>query len=376
MKCPTKKPLCPGPYTEDACDDCAKLEGEKCVNTPVKMGKVNLKDKTTVPCGGPFVDRKVSFRCPDCTELGKTGKAAWDRLVVDRANKKKWKSTLKSIKVQEVYDGSACGDLTPADIDEQYNADANSGVERDWCPWIKIGNLYTTVTTGNDAGWRLLIQNHLQPNDKLPRNISVFTGRHGHPEGSIVQEANQDLFWDGVPDANHYLQDILQKVVAEGLFSGKQDKDKPRIKLWDVGTTAGANMSRTQQLAAERLRKGEIVIFAWCWSFLSFYKVTETEAATLKRWNKDLAFNKRIKAIVDEKYGWTRITPTKTVATPAEVKWLNSPWRQAVGADRRLAKQEVPKLFPAGLSPTAVRDKKETLSEQLDSVLHKATHNH
>lgn len=376
MKCPTNTSLCSGPYTEDACDKCAKLEGEQCANTPPRKGKVNLKDTTTANCGGPFVDRKVSYRCPDCTELGKTGKAAWERLVIDRTNKQKWKSTLKGIKVQEVYDGSACGDLTPADIDEQYNGDAKRGIERDWCPWVKIGNLYTTVTTGNDAGWRLLIQNHLQPNDRVPRDISVFTGRHGHPEGSIVQETNQDLFWDGVPDANHYLQDILQKVVAEGVFSAKPDKDKPRIKLWDVGTTAGANMTKTQQLAAERLHKGEIVIFAWCWSFLSFYKVTDKQAATIKKWDKDLAFNKSIKTIVEEKYGWTRISATKTVGTPAEMRWMNSDWRKAVGADRKLAKQAVPALFPTGLSHEKVRDTKDTLIEKLDGVLHKATHNH
>ncbi|MEO7084478.1 MAG: hypothetical protein ABI442_01995 [Gemmatimonadaceae bacterium] len=376
MKCPSNTQLCTGPYSEDACDPCGTLEGEKCVNTPPRKGKINFKDTTTADCGGPFVDRKLSYRCSDCTELGKTGKPAWERLVVDRKNKKSWKATLKTIQVKEVYDGAACVDLTPSDIDEQYNTDAKNGVQRDWCPWVKIGNLYTTITTGNDAGWRLLIENHIQPNDKLPRAISVFTGRHGHPEGSIVQSDNQDLFWDGVPDANHYLQDILQKVVADGHFSGRAESEKPEIKLWDVGTTAGANMTKTQQLATERLRKGEVVIFAWCWSFLSFYKVTDKQSASLKKWDKDLAFNKPIKAIVDDKYGWTRVSKTLTVGTPSEVKWLSSDWRKAVGADRTLAKKELPALFPTGLTSEKLRDTKDTLIERLDERLHKSTHNH
>jgi hypothetical protein len=373
MACASRTTGCPGPYTEESCDTCAALEGEKCTRTPPATGK-DFKTKQTLTCAGPFAD-PPAYRCGPCKQIGKFGKPAWLTLVKDRTDKQGWKKTLKKLQVKEVYDGDACVDITPADIDNQYNVDLQAGKAYSWCPWVRIGNLYTTVTTGNDAGWRLLVQNHIQPDATAPRAISVFTGRHGNPEGTITKD-DRELFYDGVMDGNHYLQDILQKVVSEGHFASRPPSEQPRIKLWDVGTTAGTTMTRTQQLARERLDKGEIVIFAWCWSLLSFYKVNVKEAAAFKRWHRDQAYNKPIKEIVADKYGWAKAPRKLSIATPAAVKWKASEWRKAVSADRKSTAQIVPKTFPDGLTESQVTDQKETLSNRLEKTLNRPVHNH
>lgn len=355
---------CPGPYNEDSCDRCAAMEAEACLSTPPRTFNDRFaKPPVVKTCGGPFASAPA-WRCPDCRNVGEPGQPglrAWRSLQRRRTQKRTWLQSHKDIMVQPVYQALECVDITPGQIDYCYGR-----MNVDWCPWVKIGNLYTTVTTGNDAGWRLLIRDNLQCNDKGPRDINVFTGRHGNPEGTLT-ETDREIFTDKVPDANHLLQDILQKAVADGEYSALGYSRRPRIKLWDVGTTAGSTMTKTQQLAAECLRGHEIVIFAWCWSLLSFYKTTEAEAAEFIKWDSTQPYNKSITDIVKECYGWV-----STLAASAHGKGA---WRAEVMQKQREAEEKSKFLFPQYLSAQQVRDSKDSLMERVRQEI-RPTHYH
>lgn len=355
MQCTTNSAGCPGPFTAESCDSCAAKERDGCLNEPARVAR------TTPPktCEGPFKG-PPAWRCPDCMQVGcapgQEGRNAWEAMKKNRDLRRQWLAKHKAVTVKPLYLASECSSITPAQIDYCYGQGSV-----DWCPWVRIGNLYTTVTTGNDVGWRLLLRDHLQADPHSPRDINVFTGRHGNPEGTLTAD-DHEIFSDRVADADHLLQDILQKSVADGHYRALAYSKKPRIKLWDVGTTAGSTMTKTQQLASECLRKNEVVIFAWCWSLLSFYKTSEREAAGFSKWDQNQPYNKPIADIVKERYGWA--TPPGNASAHHA-----SAWRSEVGNGQSKVDRSLAHLFPDHLAEEAVRDKKDSLMEKV-----RATH--
>ena len=98
--------------------------------------------------------------------------------------------------------------------------------------------------------------------------------------------------------------------------------------------------------------------------------------AKLKKWNEDLAFNRTIKAIVDDKYGWARVSGMGSVGTPSELRWMESEWRQTVGADRRHTKTVIPGVFTGSPpAPSYAEENKNTLVSKIELALKKPTHN-
>ena len=389
MKCQAEPvdPACTGTYTEDCCTQCAALEGERCMNKEQKTGRAFADKSSPKPCVGPF-DASTVWRCSDCSLLKKQGKtlAMWRAVVEIRRKKDSWRKELPYIsKVKEVYDTGDWDNLTPASIDSQYAKEVANGAAHEWCPWIKFGNLYATVTTGNDAGWRILVQKHLEPNASNPRVINVFTGRHGNPEGTITKE-NTELFADGkVMDPNHYLQDIIQKAVLDGKYTALPTERKPRIKLWDVGTTQGSTMTKTRMLAAERLKKGEIVIFAWCWSLLSFYKVTVQEAMGYSKYDDAQAYNQPIKQIVRAKYGWAttaQIAPSAlgdstvkrlkaAIEATEAATFKNSTWRMDASRHGQKTEKVMKDHYAGGISEQKATSDKGSISTKLKEELNR-----
>lgn len=354
MPCDAHAPGCPGPFNEDSCDACVARERDGCLHNPPKSLGANRFNAHAKTCGGPFA-APPAWRCVDCQQFkpaGDPGRAVWHDIQAQRALKRAWLKRLEVIEVRPVYLASECAEMTPGQIDYCYRSK-----QVDWCPFVRIGNLFATVTTGNDAGWRLLIQDHLQSDPKEPRDIHVFTGRHGNPEGTRTLD-DREIFTDKVPDADHLLQDILQKAVADGQYQSKAYSSRPRIHLWDVGTTAGSDMTKTQHLAQELLARREIVVFAWCWSLLSFYKTTDAQAQAFSKWDLNQPYNKPIGQIVDEHYGWA----LRPAPPPAHG---HGEWRASVAMAQRKGEEVAHGLLPPHLSAMNVRDSKDRLMEGL-----------
>ena len=137
MQCVKRRMDCTGPYTEKACPDCEATEG-KCLRSKPKPG-----------CGGPFKDP-----CALCKNADTAGcNTDLNDLKKTRPLIRNWMTTLKLNtvnKVDKYYPKTS--PLSPAQIDQKLNQS-----QVDFCPWVQIGNLFTTVTTGNDAGWKDLV---------------------------------------------------------------------------------------------------------------------------------------------------------------------------------------------------------------------------
>jgi hypothetical protein len=361
MTCKSNTRGCLGAYTAEACAACEITEGDKCAMT----GK-------TLRCTGPLNLNACSF----CKALTPTegDKEKWFEGIKEHRQKfKGWRATLSlPAKLDKIYIESS--KLSPAQIDQKVRELSLDGLSFDWCPWVNVGNLYMTVTTGNANGWRLLIGDLFHPIQR--RKFSVFTGRHGNWQGTITQETS-DLFADGVADPSHLTQDIIQKVLAESAHAAKPQKERPVIRMWDVGTTAGTTMTKTQQLAAERLREGDIVIFAWCWSFLSVYKATAgSERAEYPLYKTDQAYNRPIEKIVFDRYGWVKTLSLDNYSI-AKLGPDFTDWQKKVG-EQRLGLEKIMPLVLGGVKPDQdgiYKDKHvSALEEKLEEV--RRTHHH
>ena len=281
---------CYGPYEATSCAHCQSKEGRFCIAPRAKQG-----------CDGPLYGTAACSVCKNTTV--NVNAQTLSEFQTDRGLRGPWLKGLGlgGVRMQHIYDANTA--YTPAQIDQKFLQQAADGGAAP-CPWVQSDMLYATVTTGNDTGWRDLIEKLLQqPNAN--RSFAVFTGRHGVYNGTLTRDQDSELFSDKVADGNHLREDILQKQGLESKYAARQDK--PRVRLFDVGTTQGTTMTRTQQLAMARMNMGDTVIFAWCWSLLSFYKAPVTGGDARKKvYDQSLAYNKPVSEIIADKYGWTK----------------------------------------------------------------------
>jgi hypothetical protein len=293
-----RTPGCDGPYTKTACAGCKKEQG-KCQKTGKKL----------IPnCGGPF----APIICAYCKRLQDAG----DLLDPEMA---RWLESLNldTVPLEHVYPDSS--PYTPAQIDNRYT---KAGDNRIPSPWVKLGNLYMSLTVTGDDSWKALI-------DKLYgegiRNFIVFTGRHGQMSGTIVEDLVLKTLGHAVPDETHLIQDKAKKSRIEAEYA-KNPRGAIHITLCNVGTTPDTTMTRTKQLAQQCLSAGEsVVILAWCYSLLSFYTTT-AQADKATRYSDIVCYNLPISDIVSSKLGW------------AEVEYLKGWSREATSSDGAIDK--------------------------------------
>ena len=132
------------------------------------------------------------------------------------------------------------------------------------CPWIKVGNLYLSVTTTGNESWPSVID-YAQ---KMGANkFSILTGRHGDQFGQQV-DLKSGEFSPGVAEKNHFKEDEIQ---AKKLADKGCD-----IEVIDVGNPPYNSVSRLKQLAQSKLGERS-VIFAWCFSIYSMKEYPSTD---------------------------------------------------------------------------------------------------
>ncbi|MDC3953164.1 hypothetical protein [Polyangium jinanense] len=83
----------------------------------------------------------------------------------------------------------------------------NNNVNDPWttCPWVKVGNLYMSVTQTSDSSWPTLVR-HLQSQGQT--KFTVFSGRHGTQAGQAVSESKGILSSKYVLDKAFYQNDV------------------------------------------------------------------------------------------------------------------------------------------------------------------------
>ena len=243
MSCKQRRNDCAGPYTVLACNSCRTQEVEGCESNARKES-----------CKGPMHE---PGRCSYCTRLASDKARLFNKTELDRQriDADRWRADLNLPSSGKIFDGLSCS-YTTAGIDQYTQIKGG-----DYCPWVRVGNLYVTVTTGNDQGWVDLIHSICAGGntnaDGNRKGVSVFTGRHGTTQGTIIQASDSGLFHDSLKDPRHVAEDIIKREhLRKELMPNKTG---PKVTIWDVGTTAGTSMKRTKRLSMERMRCGDIV---------------------------------------------------------------------------------------------------------------------
>jgi len=171
-------------------------------------------------------------------------------------------------------------------------------------PWIKVGKLYMSVCITGENSWGPIAKD-LSKGAK----VFVFTGRHGEATGNpVTRPSYKDVLVNSskagkmvdklVFDINHLKED---RKIVDGLKGAGFNVDL--LDLYD------ANDKRTtQQLQAlilEKLKQGNAVILAWCFSF---FAMDEFDAAVAKTGTAqaiaEANFDKSVVAMVEANYSW------------------------------------------------------------------------
>jgi hypothetical protein len=133
----------------------------------------------------------------------------------------------------------------------------------DACPWVRIGNLYTSVTFTGSESWLPAVKDLY---NKGQRKFAVLTGRHGDQFGQridsrthLFEPRNPSLAADSAIDPKEDLK-VANSLIANGRFSGIN------IVVVDVGSGAHNTVELLRATIKRYLEDETVVILAWCYS--------------------------------------------------------------------------------------------------------------
>jgi len=125
------------------------------------------------------------------------------------------------------------------------------------CPWVKIGNLYTSVTITGSTSWDHVVRSLA---DKGQKDFVIMTGRHGDQLGQRI-------------DARGYFEPRLQSDPAVDPKGDEETANLIRttykdinIEVKDVGNGTCNTTGLLQVAISEHLSQERVVILAWCYS--------------------------------------------------------------------------------------------------------------
>ncbi|NOH78861.1 hypothetical protein F0231_03790 [Vibrio sp. RE86] len=168
------------------------------------------------------------------------------------------------------------------------------------CPWVKVGDLYLSVTQTGNSSWPTLVK-HLNHGG----GYVVFSGRHGTQAGQAVDASTGQFNQKYVMERQFYLDDVK----AAKQFGSK-------VEVLDV-----ANFNTTEKLKTATIGKtgqGKVVIYAWCHSMFSMMDHNEDMYGDTYNVNKGgtqrnfvvesralTLVNQSVKTLSSEWYSWS-----------------------------------------------------------------------
>ena len=181
---------------------------------------------------------------------------------------------------------------------ELYNSWMENVATRPLCMWVKIGNLYVSLTDTGETSWKHLVEHIYREENK--KQFCILTGRHGDwtggfgTDGAIVPKDK---------DREHYTQDLKMANQIERSLPGLD------IVVEDVANGKLGTESRLKYRAELSLCQGSPVVFAWCFSIFALYqydaKLFDTDMEQINKHAMNLA-SKSVHNIVLDKYGWVK----------------------------------------------------------------------
>ncbi|WP_291298022.1 hypothetical protein [Elioraea sp.] len=174
-------------------------------------------------------------------------------------------------------------------------------------PWIRVGNLYLSVTETGNLSWPPII-GHLAPLGHV--NFHVFSGRHGSQAGGFALDSKVP---QTVIDVTHFGQDQdVAHYILTGEKRGMCKYDWPNERLRDGHATLtvenfgeGSTRDKVKAAAKKYLDKGDTVIFAWCYSIGAMHLYNPDKPALETASIKTL-FGKTPETVIKEKYDWVK----------------------------------------------------------------------
>lgn len=167
------------------------------------------------------------------------------------------------------------------------------------CPWVKVGNLYMSVTQTANTSWQTLARSLASGTQ-----ITVFSGRHGTQAGQAVSESKGHFNAKYVLEGDFFKADVGAAAKFGGAVAVVDAKD--------IKTT------RELQTQTQTALTTRVVIYAWCHSLFSMMDHSEdlySDLYVLKR-GQHKGMNvavvsralwlsgKSVKSLVDEWYDW------------------------------------------------------------------------
>ncbi len=166
------------------------------------------------------------------------------------------------------------------------------------CPWVKVGNLFATVTYSGNESWVPLV--------KYLREIghdrfTIFGGRHGAPEGDGVAMTTGRIANDEVFVPEYHLENEMQ---AKKLGKTSAFSHQDCFRLIDVSKPLYRQIPYLRQMTLAELNEGRTVIYAWCFSLSGMMEYDDAISRQAKVDHYRASIDKSIGTIVRETFSW------------------------------------------------------------------------
>ena len=166
------------------------------------------------------------------------------------------------------------------------------------CPWVKVGNLFLTVTYSGNESWVPLVA-YLRTLGH--EKFTIFGGRHGAPEGDGVSLSSGLIANDEVFVPEYHVENMKQ---AKKLSKDSTFSHQDCFEIIDVSKPLYRQISYLRKMALEELNGGRTVIFAWCYSLACMMEYDDALPQGSKVDIYHASVKKSIGTIVRETLNW------------------------------------------------------------------------
>jgi hypothetical protein len=157
------------------------------------------------------------------------------------------------------------------------------------CPWVKVNNLYLSLTQTGRSSWPPLVK-QLQGDN---RPVTVLSGRHGTQIGQAVNNRN-GIMHNELFQRSLYVEDEEEKGL-QGFV---------HVEVIDVGLNQYQTTKGLRTLASQKLSSGRTVIFAWCHSLFAMTEYDGDAPQKVLMSHLDVSVNQSVASIVELGYNW------------------------------------------------------------------------
>jgi hypothetical protein len=157
------------------------------------------------------------------------------------------------------------------------------------CPWVKVNNLYLSLTQTGRSSWPPLVR-QLQGDN---RPVTILSGRHGTQIGQAVNNRNGTMH-----------NELFERALYQQDLEERASRGFNHVEVIDVGLDQYRTTKGLRTLASEKLESGRTVIFAWCHSLFAMTEYDGDAPQKVLISHLNVSVNQSVASIVELGYGW------------------------------------------------------------------------